>query len=94
MGHQARRPFDGESEKPSNPLDLVSFDLWGPSCTKSSGRKIYLMIIVDAGTSYKYGAYLADKVDATTLAAFEVFQAQAKTLTDSKITTTPYGWRF
>jgi hypothetical protein len=27
-----------------------------------------MMIIVDAGTSYKYGAYLSDKSDATTLA--------------------------
>ena len=85
MGRQARRPFDGESEKASKPLDLVSFDLWGPSRTKSSGGKIYLMIIVDAGTSYKYGAYLADKADATTLAAFEIFHTQAEILTGRKL---------
>jgi hypothetical protein len=31
LGHQTRRPFDGETEKDLNPLDLVSFDFWGPS---------------------------------------------------------------
>jgi len=40
---------------------------------------------LDAGTSYKYGAYLADKLDTTTLAAFTVFQAQVETATGHKI---------
>lgn len=43
------------------------------------------MIIVDAGTSYKYGTYLADKSDTTTLAAFDVFHTQAETDTGRKI---------
>ena len=43
------------------------------------------MIIVDAGTSYKYGAYLHDKSDATTLAAFEIFRAGAETATGKKL---------
>ena len=85
MGRQTRRPFDGESEKNLRPLDLVSFDLWGPSRTQSVGRKIFLMIIVDAGTSYKYGAYLADKSDATTLASFETFRTFAEMSTGNKI---------
>ena len=73
LGRQTRRPFDGSTDKDLPPLDLVSFDLWGPSRVQSVGGKYYLMIIVDAGTSYKYGAYLHDKSDATTLAAFEIF---------------------
>ena len=85
MGRQTRRPFDGESEKNLLPLNLVSFDLWGPSCTQSAGGKIFLMIIVDAGTSYKYGAYLADKSDATTLASFETFRTFSETSTGNKI---------
>ena len=85
MGRQSRRPFDGESEKGLRPLDLVSFDLWGPSRTQSAGGKIFLMIIVDAGTSYKYGAYLADKSDATTLASFEIYRTLAETSTGNKI---------
>ena len=85
VGRQTRRPFDGATEKGLDPLDLVSFDLWGPSRVKSAGGKVYLMIIIDAGTSYKYGAYLADKSDPTTLAAFEVFRAMAETLTGKKI---------
>ena len=85
MGRQTRRPFDGVTEKNLAPLDLVAFDLWGPSRTKSAGGKIYLMIIVDAGTSYKYGAYLSDKSDPTTLATFEVFRVKAENITGRKI---------
>lgn len=85
MGRQTRRPFDGETAKNLIPLELVSFDLWGPSRTQSVGGKVYLMIIVDAGTSYKYGAYLADKSDSTTLAAFETFRAHAESFTGQKI---------
>ena len=85
MGRQVRCPFDGETEKSLEPLDLVSFDLWGPSRTQSAGGKTYLMIIVDAGTSYKHGVYLADKSDSTTLAAFEIFRSQAETTTGRKV---------
>jgi hypothetical protein len=87
LGRQTRRPFDGTTEKDLLPLDLVSFDLWGPSRVQSAGGKLYLMIIVDAGTSYKSlaGAYLSDKADVTTLAAFEIFRAQAETITGRKV---------
>ena len=81
LGHQTCRPFDGETSKDLLPLDLVSFDLWGPSRVQSAGGKLYLMIIIDAGTSYKYGAYLPDKMDATTLEAFETFHAKSEALT-------------
>jgi transposase InsO family protein len=43
------------------------------------------MIIVDAGTLYKYGTYLSDKSDSTTLGAFEIFRVKAETLTGRKI---------
>ena len=85
LGHQTHRPFDGTTEKDLGLLDLVAFDLWGPSRTQSAGGKIYLMIIIDAGTSFKYGTYLSDKSDATVLSSFEVFRARAKTLTGKKI---------
>jgi Integrase core domain/GAG-pre-integrase domain len=85
LGRQTRRPFDGETEKDLDPLDLVSFDLWGPSRVESAGGKVYLMIIVDAGTSHKYGAYLRDKSDATTLATFETFRTMAETVTGRKM---------
>ena len=85
MGRQTHRPFDGETEKNLASLDLVSFDLWGPSRTQSVGGKLYLMVVVDAGTSYKYGAYLEDKSDATTLLAFEVFRTNAEVATGRKI---------
>ena len=85
MGRQTRRPFDGETDKKLEPLDLVSFDLWGPSRTQSAGGKVYLMILVDAGTSYKYGAYLTNKSDSTTLNAFDIFRTQAETFTGHKI---------
>src|SRR5271168_4148777 len=85
MGRQTRRPFDGETEKDLDPLDLVSFDLWGPSRVKSGGGKVYMMIIVDAGTSHKYGVYLSDKSDSTTIGTFDTFRIQAETLTGKKI---------
>ena len=85
MGRQTHRPFDGETEKTLDPLELVSFDLWGPSRTQSASGKIYLMIIIDAGTSYKFGAYLADKSDATTVAAFDVYRTQVEKSTGRKI---------
>ena len=31
LGHQTCHPFDGETEKVLDPLDLVSFNLWGLS---------------------------------------------------------------
>lgn len=74
-----------ETEKTLLPLDLVSFDLWGLSRIKTIGGKIYLMIIVHAGTSYKHGAYLSDKLDSTTLAAFETFHTKSEALTGRKI---------
>ena len=43
------------------------------------------MIIIDGGASYKYGVYLSDKSDATTILAFEVFCAKAETVTGRKI---------
>ena len=46
---------------------------------------MYLMIIIDAGTSHKYGVYLRDKSDPTPLASFEAFHATAETLTGKKI---------
>ena len=85
MGRQTRQPFDRETEKDLKPLDLVTFDLWGPSHVQSAGGKIYLMIIIDGGTSYKYGVYLSDKSDATTIPAFKVFRAKAETITGRKI---------
>ena len=85
MGRQTRRPFDGETDKDLDPLDLVSFDIWGPSRVQSVGGKVYLLIIVDAGTSFKYGAYLADKSDATVSDAFEVFRTKGETVTSRKL---------
>ena len=54
LGRQTHRPFDGETEKGLEPLDLVAFDLWGPSRVQSAGGKLYLMVIVDTSTSHKY----------------------------------------
>src|ERR1700678_2219223 len=85
MGRQTRGPFDRETEKDLLPLDLVSFDLWGPSRVQSIGGKLYLTIIVDAGTSYKFGAYLSDKSDSTTLAVFEIFRTKSEALTGRQI---------
>ena len=44
-----------------------------------------MMTMVDAGTSYKYGAYLSDKSDQTTLVTFESFHAMADTITGKRV---------
>ena len=85
LGRQTRRPFDGETEKNLKPLDLIAFDLWGPSRVQSAGGKVYLMLIVDGGTSYKNGVYLSEKSDTTTISAFNDFCIKAETLTWRKI---------
>ena len=78
---QTCRPFDGTTERELLPLDLVSFDLWGLSHVQSVGGKVYLMILVDTGTSYKHGAYLPDKSNVTTIEVFDIFCAMAQTTT-------------
>jgi transposase InsO family protein len=85
LGRQTRRPFDDKTEVNLEPLELVAFDLWGPSRTQSAGGKEYFMPIVDAGTSYKYGAYLPDKADVSTIAAFDKFRTTAESLTGRKV---------
>jgi len=85
LGRQTRRPFDGVTETVLNPLELISFDLWGPSRTQSMGGKIYFMPIVDGGTSYKYAAYLSDKSDSSTIAAFDVFCVEAEVISGYRI---------
>jgi hypothetical protein len=68
------------TEKDLNPLELVSFDLWGPSRIQSAGGKVYFMPIVDGGTSYKYAAYPSDKSDSSTIAAFDVFHVESESI--------------
>ena len=43
------------------------------------------MPVIDAGTYYKYGAYLADKSHLSTIAAFDAFRVKAESLTGHKI---------
>ena len=85
IGRQTRQPFDGETDKSLGPLELVSFDLWGPSRVQSVGGKVYFMPIVDGRTAYKHGAYLSDKSDSSTIAAFDVFRVEAESLTGHKV---------
>jgi len=85
VGRQVHRPFDGKTEEKLDPLELVSFDLWKPSRTQSAGGKSYFMPIVDGGSSYKYGAYLSDKSDASTIAAFDKFRVDTELLSSRKV---------
>ena len=85
LGRQTRRPFDDKTESPLDVLELVAFDLWGPSRVPSAGGKVYFMPVIDGGSSFKYGAYLSDKSDSSTLTAFDDFRAKAEALTGKKI---------
>src|SRR6266545_3097560 len=46
IGRQTRRAFDGKTEEDLQPLELVSFDLWGPSRVQSAGGRIFFMPVV------------------------------------------------
>lgn len=85
LGHQTHRLFDGETKKDLEVLELVAFNLWGPSCTQLAGGKIYMMMIVDARTSFKSGSYLPDKSDATTIPTFDNFCTMVETTTGKKV---------
>ncbi len=85
LARQARRPFDEPTDPEVDALDLVATDLWGPSRTASVSRKTYMMVIVDSGTSFKEGEFLADKSDETTVAAFDRFRKMAETQTGRKV---------
>ena len=43
------------------------------------------MPIIDAGTSYKHGAYLSDKSDASTIATFNDFHVKGEALSGHKV---------
>jgi hypothetical protein len=47
--------------------------------------KTYFVPIVNGGTLYKYGVYLSDKLDTSTISAFDQFRADAKALSGHKI---------
>ena len=94
LGRQTHHPFDGVTEKNLTPLDLVAFDLWGPSRIQSGGEKSYMMIIVDSRTSYKHGAYTVDKSDSTTIEVFDVSCAKGETTTGKKICRLRTDWAF
>jgi len=85
IGRHVRRAFDGKTEMVLDPLELVSFDLWGPSHVPSVGGKLYFMPIVDGGSAYKHGAYLSNKADSSTIAAFEVFCVEVEALSGRKV---------
>ena len=85
LGHQTHRPFDGETQKDLDTLELIAFDLWGLSHMQSAGGKIYIMLIVDTGTSYKSGSYLPDTSDTTTIPTFDNFHTTAEISTGKKI---------
>ncbi len=68
-----------------DPLELVFFDLWGPSHVQSVGGKIYFMPIVDSGLAYKYGTFLSDKSDSSTIAVFDVFRVEAESQSGRKV---------
>ncbi len=84
-GRQHTRPYDNHTDPDVPPLGLVAMDLWGPSRTPSVGGNIYMMIIVDSGTSYKYGDFLKDKSDDTTIKAFDDYRVLLEKQTGQQI---------
>ena len=53
-----------------------------------------MMVVVDSGSSYKYGIYLPDKSDNTTIAAFNIFHRKAETATGRKVQRLHTDWAY
>ena len=53
-----------------------------------------MMVIVDGGSSYEYGAYLPDKSNATTISTFDTFHTKAETLTRKKVHQLRTDWAY
>ncbi|KAF7372248.1 Gag-Pol polyprotein [Mycena venus] len=84
-GCQHARPYDGHTDPNAPPLELVAFDLWGPLRVASPGGNIYMMLIVDSGSSHKYVAFLKDKSDDSTIAALDEYHVMAERQTGHKV---------
>ncbi|KAJ7923920.1 hypothetical protein B0H13DRAFT_2315925 [Mycena leptocephala] len=68
------------------PLELVAFDLWGPCRVASPGGNVYMMPIVDSGTSHKHRvAFLKDKSDDSIIKAFDEYRVMAERQTGHHI---------
>ncbi len=84
-GRQHARPFDNPTDPDVPPLGLVATDLWGPSRTALPGGNVYMMVIVDTGTSFKYGEFLKDKSNESTIKAFDDYQVLMENQTGQKV---------
>ena len=65
--------------------ECTYIDLWGPSCVKSAGGKLYMMLIVDSFSGSAKGYFLADKQASTTLEALKQNIALSEQQTGQKI---------
>ena len=85
FGKQSRRPFDAEITPETKVLERVHVDLWGPASKQSPSGKLYMMLIIDGGSSYIDIHFLSNKEMATTLDCFSRFHAMAERQTGQKL---------
>jgi len=66
-------------------LKRIHIDLWGPASVKSVGGALYLMVLVDGGSSMKFGYLLSHKTANLTLQVFTEFHLKAERVTGKKL---------
>ncbi|CAK5276896.1 unnamed protein product [Mycena citricolor] len=82
LGKQDKMPFDDEVVHEREPLERVHLDLWGRARTPSWGNAVYLMLILDGGTSMKFPVFLTNKRKETVLEAFSAWLREASSLVE------------
>ncbi|KAF5391957.1 hypothetical protein D9757_003238 [Collybiopsis confluens] len=87
LARQTTRPYDKPSDPDVDPLELVAFDLWGPSRIPTDAGNIYMMAIVDSGSGTHAAEFLPNKGDTATIAAFDRYRVTAEAESGKRIRT-------
>ena len=85
LGKHAAWLYDKEVEPKDEVLEHIHVDLWGPASVKSVGGALYLMVLVDGGSSMKFGYPLSHKTADLTLQVFTEFHLEAECMTEKKL---------
>jgi len=85
LGKHAAWPYDKEVEPEDEVLERIHVDLWGPASVESVRGALYLMVLVDGGSSMKFGYPLSHKMADLTLQVFTEFHLEAERVTGKKL---------
>jgi hypothetical protein len=85
IGKATKHPFDAEVIHEVEPLDCVHINLWGPACTPSWSKSVYMMLACDSSTSLAFPIFLTKKNTDLTTNEFGKFHRMAENQTGKKL---------